>query len=137
MDDPETITVHPGDVITLSGAMPGLAGAILRKGGVLAGMRHSISAQNEEAVETKSKWVTVKLFNLVIDDLRTLFLGQGIVLPVDQGIDFLEKVTAAIPAPDWRLLLNSISVEAAFFTPYENQRTSSKFRSAISSGFAL
>ncbi len=110
VDNPETIRVSPGDTLTLSGAMPGLAGAILRKGGVLAGMRHSISAQNEEALETKSKWVTVKLFNLVIDDLRALFLGQGIFLPVEQGLDFLRKVAVAIPA-DEQLLLGSQSVQ--------------------------
>ena len=106
VDNPDKIDVHPGDTITLSGAMPGLAGAILRKGGVLAGMRHSISAHNEDAVETKERWVTVKLFNLVIDDLRALFLGQGITLPVEQGLDLLKKVAVAIPADEQRLYLD-------------------------------
>lgn len=107
VDDPEIIKASPGDTITLSGAMPGLAGAILRKGGVLAGMRHSISAQNNLSVEeTREEWVTLKLFNLVIDDLRTLFLGQGIVLTTKQGLDFLGEVTAAIPLDEQQLSLN-------------------------------
>ena len=113
VDDAETIKAFPGDTITLSGAMPGLAGAILRKDGVLAGMRHSISAKNKETTETQSKWLTVKLFNLIISDLRSLFLEQGIILPVDQGLEFLQKLTVSTPPDDYCLWLNEQLNEVA------------------------
>lgn len=112
VDDPEAIDAHPGDILTLSGAMPGLAGAILRKGGVLAGMRHSISANNENAIETKDQWVTVKLFNLVIDDLRGLFLGKGIVLTARQAVEFVGKITTSIPQGNWQLWIDGHQVPA-------------------------
>ncbi len=43
VDDFDTAVIRDGITLALSAAMPGLVGAVLRKGGVLASFRHSIS----------------------------------------------------------------------------------------------
>ena len=43
IDDVDQTVIRDGDVLALSGAMPGLAGATLRKGGKYAALRKEIS----------------------------------------------------------------------------------------------
>ena len=50
VDDTAGTTVDDGATISLSAAMPGLNGAVMRKGGILASLRHSISHAPEQCV---------------------------------------------------------------------------------------
>jgi hypothetical protein len=71
--------VGDGDALALSAAMPGLVGAVMRKGGVLASFRHSISAQTDAECKTVDLGtVTIKLFNLLVKELGAGFLARGI-----------------------------------------------------------
>lgn len=45
VDDPDVSLVSPGDVLVLSGAMPGLVGAMLRTDSPIKAMRSTITAE--------------------------------------------------------------------------------------------
>jgi len=82
LDDCSTTVLGDGAVLALSAAMPGLAGAVLRRGGFYAAMRRPISHEGGGAAAAGAEiTVTLKLFNLVARDLGPGLLGRGILLP--------------------------------------------------------
>ncbi len=84
VDDPETAVLRPDSVLALSGAMPGLAGATLRRGGFYGRLRGEISYDRNSVCEISGEcMIRVKLFNLVIRDLGPLFLKKGILIDAD------------------------------------------------------
>jgi len=105
VDDFHTAIIRNGDVLALSGAMPGLAGATLRRGGYFGRMRGEIShIAQPQPVECTQGLVKVKLFNLIVKETGPLFLQTGIVVG---GEDFLAAVGAS---PD-RFLSGCLSVQ--------------------------
>jgi len=81
VDDTVGTTVGDGAAISLSAAMPGLNGAVMRKGGVLASLRRSISQlPNTECIAPRPGKITLKLFNLVAKEIGPDFLYKGIVV---------------------------------------------------------
>ncbi len=81
VDDLASAAVPDGAVISLSAAMPGLNGAIMRRGGPLSEMRRSISHSPEEVCSQPFPGrITLKLFNLVARELGPHFLSRGIVV---------------------------------------------------------
>ena len=92
VDDVATALVHDGSVLALSAAMPGLVGATFRKGGQYSWMRRSIShTGNDEQVEAANGWVTIKLFNMVLKELGTGFLEQGVWIDGGRVQDFIKE----------------------------------------------
>jgi hypothetical protein len=80
VDDIETTVVREGATLALSAAMPGLAGATLRRGSAYAAMRNQITHQKETCGEcTKDGTICLKLFNLVAADIGQLSLEKGIL----------------------------------------------------------
>ncbi len=93
VDDMETTYVQGGDRLALSAAMPGLVGATMRSGGVLAGFRHSISHRPPKTQSKASSGVlSIKLFNLLIKEVGPRFLRQGILLGPDDLQDLLRSI---------------------------------------------
>ena len=79
VDDVDRATVGEGATVALSAAMPGLAGAVLRKSGVLATLRKNITYRNDvSARETCEGKVIVKLFNMTTREVGPLLLARGI-----------------------------------------------------------
>jgi hypothetical protein len=79
VDDLSSAIVNEGSTLALSGAMPGLVGAILRRGGFYASMRSRISYdQNKPPSVPQAGKITLKLLNLVVKELGPAFLEQGI-----------------------------------------------------------
>ena len=79
VDDVSSATVNEGCTLALSGAMPGLVGAILRSGGFYASMRSQISYdQNNLSSSPIAGKITLKLLNLVVKELGPAFLEKGI-----------------------------------------------------------
>ena len=79
VDDLSSAIVNEGSILALSGAMPGLVGAILRSGGFYASMRSQISYdQNKPSSVPRAGKITLKLLNLVVKELGPAFLEQGI-----------------------------------------------------------
>jgi len=85
VDDLPTAVVHDGATLALSGAMPGLIGATMRRGGVLASFRNGITyCETSNGNAGGRGRITLKLFNLLIDELGPQFLARGIWVPRSQ-----------------------------------------------------
>lgn len=79
VDDVNAAIVGQDATMALSGAMPGLVGAILRSGGFYAPMRSQISHEkNSSTSDFKTGEITLKLLNLVVKELGPTFLERGI-----------------------------------------------------------
>jgi hypothetical protein len=79
VDDVNSAMVDRDAILALSGAMPGLVGAILRSGGFYAAMRGQISHEkNTSFSQLNDGQVTLKLWNLVVKELGPTFLERGI-----------------------------------------------------------
>ena len=79
VDDVNQAVVKHGAVVAISAAMPGLVGAVMRRGGLYAGLRSGISYRAEKGtVEVLAGTIQLKLFNLVAKELGPHFLSQGI-----------------------------------------------------------
>ena len=91
VDNVEKATVEDGTTLSLSAAMPGLAGAVLRKGGYYAAMRDQISCKGETtSASMQSGKVLVKLFNMPLQELGPIFLEHGIWVESDKFKDILK-----------------------------------------------
>ena len=93
VDDVDTAVIRQGSTLALSDAMPGLAGATLRRGGAYASMRRQISHQNKAIHNSVANGVVMlKLFNLVALELGPGFLKQGIRISGKHMENFFKKV---------------------------------------------
>jgi len=81
VDDIDSALVKQGSVLALSGAMPGLVGAILRRGGPLAAMRREITHGGDAASATAGQGLFIlKLFNLLMNEMGPALLDRGILI---------------------------------------------------------
>ena len=93
VDNVDTAVVRQGSSLALSAAMPGLAGAVLRRGGTYAAMRSQISHKNNTVDDSSENGtVMLKLFNLVALELGPLFLKQGIWISGKNMGNFFRRV---------------------------------------------
>ena len=99
VDDLDSAIIQDGSVLALSAAMPGLAGATLRRGGFFAPMRSQISFRGKKKGDSSREgMITLKLFNLLIRELGTFLLNQGVWLKGHE----LEQFFANQPAGFWK-----------------------------------
>ena len=93
VDDLARTAVRGGDAIALSAALPGLAGAVLRRGSAYAAMRHSITWEGTpvEKGGAGTAAATLKLFNLVARELGPGLLAAGVRVPGEALCGFLER----------------------------------------------
>ena len=83
VDDLDATPVPNGCTLALSGAMPGLAGATMRRGGTLARMRDGITASGDVGSGSVSGEgvVCLKLFNQPLSDLVELLAARPLGIP--------------------------------------------------------
>jgi hypothetical protein len=92
IDNLAAAVVIDGSTLALSAAMPGLAGAMLRKGGAYAAMRRQISHTSlDESRASGPVSVRIKLFNLVARELGPGFLEQGVLIHGADLQDFFRR----------------------------------------------
>lgn len=92
LDDFSTARVADGAVLALSAAMPGLAGAVLRRGGFYAPMRRQISHDSQTlSTAGGAVLVTLKLFNMIARELGPAFLQAGVLVPGARLGDFIQR----------------------------------------------
>lgn len=92
IDDIATTRVGDGAVLALSGAMPGLVGATMRRGGFYAAMRSAMTYHENSDFGTHGCCtLRLKLFNLLLPELAPLFLKRGIVLERDRAMAFFRE----------------------------------------------
>lgn len=91
LDDLETSCLLEGDVLALSGPMPGLAGAILRKNSPLSVLRHDrrCPVHGPSVGATGPQRVRIKLFNHLIPELGPMLLRRGILLEKEHALECL------------------------------------------------
>ena len=90
VDDYRTANVRDGSLLALSAAMPGLVGAVMRRGGYFASLRQTITYRADPSeMREQEGLVTVKLFNLTVRELGPLMLKHGIFIEADDLVDVL------------------------------------------------
>ena len=81
VDDPASVKLRNDSVVAISGAMPGIVGAMMRMGSPYAAMRESITEKGENIFQTgDSIHVMLKLFNVILGDLWRGFVEKGVIL---------------------------------------------------------
>jgi hypothetical protein len=92
LDDFNTARVTEGATLALSAAMPGLAGAVLRRGGVYAPMHRPISQEVQSPTAVSGEiFVVLKLFNMIASELGPELLKKGVLVPAFRLKDFIER----------------------------------------------
>jgi hypothetical protein len=95
VDDIDRTCISDGDVVGLSGSMPGLVGATLRSGSYLSACRSTISIAPEEIPESQEEgFIRLKIFNVVLLEAGELFLARGIYLKKAILTEFLKGKTS-------------------------------------------
>ena len=79
-----------GDTLALSAAMPGLAGAIFRRGGQHASLRTKLK-KNTSIPSKNTGYVTLKLFNMIARETGPELLRNGILIKGKNLSGFLER----------------------------------------------
>ncbi|MBW2437231.1 MAG: hypothetical protein JRF29_08120 [Deltaproteobacteria bacterium] len=114
VDDVTEAVIPNHATLALSGAMPGLVGATLRKGGVLAAMRNTISySEVQTSHEHRVARVKIKLFNMILKELGPLFLGNGVLIPTEKFQDFLSRHLADLKRACSSVQLDGRHIKAA------------------------
>lgn len=100
VDDPQLAVVSPGSTIALSAAMPGIAGAVLRKKSRYAPMRRELSCPSPDQTldQPVEGDVVLKLFNLLQQELGPRFLRHGIQISGRVLRELLQSRWAAFQA---------------------------------------
>jgi hypothetical protein len=93
--------VPDGAVLALSGALPGLVGATLRRAGRYASLRAGISHADGTGGSAEPVWggITLKLFNLVLEELAPVLLARGLRLRAVDLALLWEEILSPSPGP--------------------------------------
>lgn len=92
VDDLNSCNIKEGSTLALSGAMPGLAGAVLRRGGFYASFRRTISLDDSQSrIDSDNHWIVLKLFNMIVKELGPGFLEKGIWMEGEKLQKFLTR----------------------------------------------
>ncbi len=80
VDDIKTVKLYEDSVVAISGAMPGIVGAMMRIGSPYAPMRESITDKGAtEGVIGEMIPVKLKLFNVILSDHGKRFTENGVI----------------------------------------------------------
>ncbi len=114
VDDFEKAFIQGDATLALSGAMPGLVGAVLRSGGILAAMRNTISYSGGQTPgQQHQARVKIKLFNLILKELGPLFLANGVLIPSEKFQDFISRNLADLKTACSSVQLDDRHIKAA------------------------
>jgi hypothetical protein len=114
IDDLATAIIRENSVVALSGAMPGLVGATMRRDGFYANLRRNITYR--ELISDTPQVVArihVKIFNILLPELGPDFLQRGVILGITELKDFLKSKTAAFWQDCTPAVLNGVVVAPA------------------------
>lgn len=90
VDNMDEATLHEGQVLALSAAMPGLVGATMRRGGFYAAFRSAITYHPDTVHDsTATGTIILKLFNMVAEEIGGLILGRGVMVHSEELKDLL------------------------------------------------
>jgi len=93
VDDIDSAVIKEGSILALSAALPGLAGATLRRGGAFASLRSQITHSGRETPTAQREgFVVLKLFNLLMDELGPALLHRGVFIKKEVIKEFLQNL---------------------------------------------
>jgi len=96
VDNLDSAVIREGSRVTLSAAMPGLVGAVMRSGGFYASLRQGITHTGaDSATAAKKGMIRLKLFNLLLAELGPLILARGVILERAELSDLLQRLPAS------------------------------------------
>ncbi len=98
VDDLDAAVVRDGSRLALSSALPGLVGATMRCGGVLASLRSSITYKETGICTGGKGTIHVKLFNMVMEEAGPDLLRTGILVSGPDLETFLQKNSGLVEA---------------------------------------
>lgn len=120
VDDVDTAKISEGNVLALSASLPGFAGAALRKGGYYALMRSGITHTEDSGAGSQSDgFFTVKLFNIVAEELGPRFLANGVWLESGAFEEFFRGRATSVQSRCLALEVDNRKVDAAAFVEEE------------------
>lgn len=89
-EDNTSRKLSAGDTLALSAAMPGLAGAIFRRGGQHASLRtRPVAVQSD--ITDQSGYITLKFFNMIATETGPQLLQTGILIKGKTLARFLDR----------------------------------------------
>jgi len=92
VDDLDSAILTDGASLALSGALPGLVGATMRRGGFYSSLRNSITFQGGPGFQGSQKGkIVLKLFNILLKDLGPRILENGFMIEESKLLDFLRR----------------------------------------------
>jgi hypothetical protein len=112
VDDPATAAIHPGAILSLSAAMPGLLGATLRTGSYYAAMRSQISWKGvAPTAGDKEGTFLLKLFNLLINEVGPRLLRRGVWVHAEDLASLLVEQTRWLQDKGARAIVDGSGVD--------------------------
>ncbi|SMF01646.1 hypothetical protein [Desulfovibrio gilichinskyi] len=105
-DNIDIVKVKDGDILSLSGALPGVAGMAMGRDTPISPFRSEISAKNTEDVGEGEILLKVKLFNLIAKEVGASLLEQGVIVDANLVLQtFGENAPDGITADTGNVLL--------------------------------
>ena len=112
IDDLAATLVQDGSTLALSAALPGLVGATLRRGGTYSSFRSAIThREGGGACAPGTGWGTVKLFNLIMDELGPGLLRGGVLVRASDLAGLLPELPEDLWQGDGRVTLDDQPVD--------------------------
>ena len=94
VDDLDKTLILDGSRLALSAALPGLAGAVLRRGSFFAGLRSRVEDRKQGlSNEPEEGFVHLKLFNLLLPEVGPLLLHKGILIAREEFQEFWRSLS--------------------------------------------
>jgi hypothetical protein len=112
LDDIESTVVIEGSRLSLSGAMPGLVGAVMRRKSFYAAFREPITYATRLGETHKGKGIIeMRLFNLLMEEMGVEFLKRGVLLTGSAASAFFAGRSVAFWRECRTMRVNESSVE--------------------------
>ncbi|WP_031480664.1 hypothetical protein [Maridesulfovibrio frigidus] len=108
-DDIDIVQIKDGDILSLSGALPGVAGMAMGRDTAISGFRSEIRAVNSGDVGEGDAFVSVKLFNLIARDSGPKLLERGVIVKASEILkSYGENAPEGLAAEDGTVILKTI-----------------------------
>lgn len=121
VDDIYNTIIKEGGVCALSGAMPGIVGAMMRIGSPYASMRESITVKPAAITDSGKEIIYgMKLFNTILIDLALHFLKRGILVEDKRIYELFSRHREKLDVNVKELFLNGSAMENKKIFTYSN-----------------
>jgi hypothetical protein len=133
VDDMDSAVVTENATLALSAAMPGLVGAVMRKGSAYAVLRDSITyRKTENRCMRQEGIIEIKLFNALIDEVGPACLKRGILISPEVLAAFMTDWPGLVSGEGEKIMLNGHPADAGQVIEALREDLSSLVKMAVS-----